>query len=97
MLSERIAGKGASVKFGSLDLRHVRGFADKSFGLGKEVFGTVTGNRRLEEEGEAQQARGTESLKALRKQAEAETHRARAEAEEERQQTAQRAKETTTG
>jgi uncharacterized protein YjbJ (UPF0337 family) len=80
------------MKIGTLDLKHLRGLSDKSFGLGKEVLGTVIGNSRLQDEGEAQQARGTENLKALRKQAEAEKHEAKADALEQKQRTAQRAK-----
>lgn len=81
------------MKVGSMRLEHLRGFADKAMGLGKELVGTAVGNRRMEEAGEAQQARGTESLKALRKQIEAERHEARAEAHEQRQKTAERAKQ----
>jgi uncharacterized protein YjbJ (UPF0337 family) len=81
------------MKVGNIKLEHMRGFADKGVGLGKELIGTVVGNRRLEEEGEAQQARATEHLKALRKEAEAQRHEAAAEAHEQRQRTAQRAKE----
>src|SRR5205085_2720265 len=60
-----------TMKVGTLELDHVRGFGDKVFGLTKEFIGTIAGSDRLQEEGEAQQARGTESLKALRKQAKA--------------------------
>ena len=80
------------MKIGTLDLKHVRGLSDKGLGFGKEVLGTVIGNERLQQEGEAQQARGTENLKALRKQAEAEKHEAKAEALEKKQKAAERAK-----
>lgn len=80
------------MKIGSVELDHVRGLTDKVFGLGKEAVGTVINNDRLVKEGEAQQAKGTESLKALRKQAEAESKEAKAESFEQRQRAAQRAK-----
>ena len=80
------------MRIGSLDLNNVRGLSDKGFGFGKEVIGSLIGNNRLQEEGEAQQARGTETLKALRKQAEAEKHAAKAETLEQKQKAAERAK-----
>lgn len=81
------------MQIGNVKVDHLRGFGDKIFGLNKEFFGTVTGNKRLQDEGEAQQARGTESLKALRKQAEAQAHEARANSIEQTQKTAQKSKE----
>ena len=80
------------MRIGTIDLNQVRGFNDKVFGLTKEFIGTVTGNERWQEEGEAQQARGSENLKALRKQAEAQKHEAKAEAYEKREKAAQQAK-----
>lgn len=81
------------MKIGTIDLNHLRGFSDKVFGLSKEFVGTVVGNEGWQEEGEAQQARGTENLKALRKQAEAQQKEAKADAFEQRQKAAQKAKE----
>ena len=80
------------MKLGNLELNHLRGLGDKFVGLGKEVTGTVIGNDSLQEAGEAQQARGTESLKALRKQAKAESKEAKAETFETQEKAAQRAK-----
>ena len=80
------------MRIGNLELDHVRGLGDKFVGLGKEITGTVIGNDRLQEAGEAQQARGTESLKALRKQAKAQAKEAKAETFEQEQKAAQRAK-----
>ena len=77
-----------------IDPEKLRGLGDKVFGLAKELTGAVWGNERLEQEGEAQQARGSEKLKALRKQVEAEAHEAKADALEQRQKAAQRMKES---
>jgi uncharacterized protein YjbJ (UPF0337 family) len=81
------------VRFGTIDVNKLRGVADKGLGLTKELMGTLVGNERLEREGEAQQERATEQLRALRKEVEAERHEAKAEAMEQRQKVAQRAKE----
>jgi uncharacterized protein YjbJ (UPF0337 family) len=80
------------MQVGNVKVDHVRGFGDKVFGLGKEVVGTVINNDRLQKDGEAQQARGTEAIKALRKRAEAQAKEAKADAFEQRQQTAQRSR-----
>jgi aminoglycoside phosphotransferase family enzyme len=61
-------------------------------GLGKETLGTVLGNERLEEAGEAQQDRAKEQLKALRAEVRAQKAEAQADAQEGRQKAAQRAK-----
>jgi uncharacterized protein YjbJ (UPF0337 family) len=81
------------MRIGTIDASHLRGFAEKFFGLQKEVLGTMVGNERLREEGEAQQTRGTEALKALRDQLEAEGHEAKARTLEQKQRAAQRIKE----
>ena len=57
------------MRIATIKVDHVRGFADKLVGLNMEWVGTVINNDRLQEAGEAQQARGTRSLKALRRQA----------------------------
>jgi uncharacterized protein YjbJ (UPF0337 family) len=80
------------MRIGTIKVDHVRGFADKLVGLNKELIGAVINNDRLQEEGEAQQARGTESLKALRQEAKAEAKEAKARTHEARQRTSQRAK-----
>ena len=66
------------------------GVADKAFGLTKEFIGVLIGNDKLEEEGEAQQERATEELKALRKEIEAQRKEAVAEMHEQREKAAQR-------
>jgi hypothetical protein len=55
--------------------------------------GSVIDNDRLVTEGEKQQAKGTENLKALRQQAKAEAKEAKAETLEQKQRAAQRVKE----
>jgi hypothetical protein len=80
------------MRFGTINVKHVRGFTDKVFGLNKEFLGTVLNSERLRDEGEAQQARGTESLKALRQEAKAQAKETKASADESRQRAAQRAK-----
>jgi len=80
------------MRIGNLELDHLRGLGDKVVGLGKELAGTVIGNDGLQEAGEAQQARGTERLKALRKQARAQSKEAKADMFEQQQKAAQRAK-----
>ena len=75
-----------------IDPKDATGLYDKVVGLGKEVFGEVFDERRLIEAGEAQQAKGTEKLKAIREQAKADTHKAKAQTFEKREQAAQKAK-----
>ena len=80
------------MQIGTIDLNKLRGVGDKAFGLGKELLGVVTGNERLQDEGEAQQERATAQLKALREELKAQKKDAKADALEKRQQSAQRAK-----
>lgn len=80
------------MQVGRVDVNKLRGIGDKAFGLGKEVVGVLIGNDRLQKEGEAQQERAAEELKALRKEVEAERHEAEAKVHEQREKTAQRAK-----
>ena len=75
-----------------IDPKDATGLYDKFVGLGKEVVGEVFGKDRLIEAGEAQQAKGTEKLKAIREQAKADAHKAKAHAYEKREQSAQKAK-----
>ena len=81
------------MQIGSIDLNKLRGIGDKFVGLNKELFGTLIGNDKLQQEGEAQQERAAETLKALRKESEAAAKEAKAEALEQRQKAAQRAKQ----
>ena len=76
-----------------IDPKNVMGLADKVVGLGKEIVGTVTGQDRLSKAGQVQQDKGTERIKAIRAQAEAEGHQAKAKAAGHAQQRAQRTKE----
>jgi uncharacterized protein YjbJ (UPF0337 family) len=75
-----------------IDPKDATGLIDKVVGLGKEVVGEVFDKQRLIEAGEAQQAKGTEKLKAIREQAKADGHKAKAQAFEKREQAAQKAK-----
>jgi uncharacterized protein YjbJ (UPF0337 family) len=80
------------VQLGSVDVNKLRSIGDKAIGLSKEVAGTLTGNERLQEAGEAQQEKATETLRALRAEAKATAKDAKAEVLEERQKAAARAK-----
>jgi len=75
-----------------VDPKDVSGLADKVVGLGKEIVGEVLDQSSLIQAGEAQQAKGTERLKALREQAKADAHDAKAQALDAKQRSAQRAK-----
>jgi len=75
-----------------IDPKDATGLFDKVVGLGKEVFGEVFDEQRLIEAGEAQQAKGTEKLKAIREQAKADGHKAKAQAYDQRERAAQNAK-----
>jgi uncharacterized protein YjbJ (UPF0337 family) len=75
-----------------IDPKDATGLFDKVVGLGKEVVGEVFDEKRLIEAGEAQQAKGTEKLKAIREQAKADGHRAKAQSFEQRERAAQKAK-----
>ncbi len=80
------------MKLGSIDLNKLRGIGDKAAGLTKEFIGTLSGNERLQEAGEAQQERATEELRALRAEVNAEQKDAKAEVLEQRQKAAANAK-----
>lgn len=77
-----------------IDPENVRGFADKFFGLGKELVGSVIDNDNLRKEGEAQQKKGSERLRALQDQVKAEAKEAKAETLERQQRAAQKMKES---
>jgi len=81
------------VNVGKIDMTQLRGVSDKAAGLVKELIGTLVGNESLQRQGEAQQDRASEELKALRKQAEAEAKTEKADTLEQSQKVAQRAKE----
>jgi uncharacterized protein YjbJ (UPF0337 family) len=82
-----------AVRIGTMDLNKLRGLGDKFLGLAKETVGAIVNNERLQDEGEAQQTRATEQLRALRKEAEADAKDAKANLLEREQRAAQRAKE----
>jgi hypothetical protein len=77
-----------------IDPENIRGFADKYLGLGKELIGTLVGNDAWEKEGEIQQKKGGERLKALRQEVRAQAHEAKADVLERQQRTAQKIKES---
>jgi uncharacterized protein YjbJ (UPF0337 family) len=79
------------MQIGSIDINKLRGLGDKFLGFNKELIGTVVGSERLEREGEAQQERAAEQLRALRKELEAERKEAKAEVFEQREKAAQKA------
>jgi len=81
------------VNVGNIDLTQLRGVTDKGVGLAKELVGTLIGSSSLQREGEAQQDRASEEMKALRKQAEAQAKEQKADTLEQSQKAAQRAKE----
>ncbi len=80
------------MQFGSIDVNKLRSIGDKAVGLTKEAIGAVTGNDALQDAGEAQQAKATERLKALRAEVKAEAKDAKADALEQRQKAAEAAK-----
>jgi uncharacterized protein YjbJ (UPF0337 family) len=75
-----------------IDPKDATGLIDKVVGLGKEVVGEVFDEQRLIDAGEAQQAKGTEKLKAIREQAKADMHKAKAQTLDARERAAQKAK-----
>jgi uncharacterized protein YjbJ (UPF0337 family) len=80
------------VQIGTIDLNKLRGLSDKALGLLKEAAGELTGNDRLQDEGEAQQERASAELKALRAELRAQKEDTKAEALDARERAAQRAK-----
>jgi uncharacterized protein YjbJ (UPF0337 family) len=81
------------MQIGQVDLNKLRGLGDKAIGFAKEVVGTLVNNDRLVDEGDAQQERAAEELRALRKELEAQRSEAKADVLEQKQKTAQRAKQ----
>jgi uncharacterized protein YjbJ (UPF0337 family) len=80
------------MQVGRVDINKLRGVADKAVGLAKELIGVLIGNESWQKEGEAQQERASEELKALRKELDAQRKEAVAEVQEQRQKAAQHAK-----
>ena len=80
------------MQIGRIDANKLRGVTDKVFGVSKELVGVLVGNERLQDEGQAQQDRASEELKALRHEARAEKEEAKAAALDKRERAAQRAK-----
>lgn len=81
------------MQVGQVDLNKLRGLGDKAIGFAKEIVGTVVNNDRLVEEGDAQQERAAEELRAIRKEIEAQRKEVKADALEQKQKAAQRAKQ----
>lgn len=75
-----------------IDPKDATGILDKVVGLGKEITGELFDSQKWVEAGEAQQAKGTEKLKAIREQAKADAHKSKAKAYETREKAAQEAK-----
>lgn len=76
-----------------IDPKNALGLVDKVVGLGKEIVGSVTGRDRLAQAGQTQQDKGTERIKAVRSQVEADAHEAKAAAAGRAQKSAQNRKE----
>jgi uncharacterized protein YjbJ (UPF0337 family) len=91
-ISHRQSQKEFVMRIPRVDPKDAAGLTDKVIGLGKEIVGEVLDQNSLIEAGEAQQAKGTEKLKALRQQAKADAHRAKANSLDAKERTAQQAK-----
>ena len=81
------------MQIGTVDLNKLRGLADKTAGLGKELVGTLAGNDRMQRAGEAQQERATEQIRALRAEVKAQAKDAKATAFEQKERAAQAGKD----
>jgi uncharacterized protein YjbJ (UPF0337 family) len=68
----------------------VDGVIEDAKGRVKEVAGRVSGNDRLEEEGQAQQDKAANQREVAKHEAEADAARGKAKADEAREQAAQR-------
>lgn len=77
-----------------IDPKNAAGLVDKIVGLGKEIVGTVASNERLTKAGQIQQEKGTERLKAIQAELDAQAHKAKAKSAETSQKSAQKSKET---
>ena len=76
-----------------IDPKNALGLVDKIVGLGKEIVGTLTGSNRLAKAGQVQQDKGTERIKAVTAEVQAQQHKARAKSAEQAEKGAQRVKE----
>ena len=74
--------------------KNVTGLLDKVVGLTYEVVGTVTGQDSWREKGQLQQERGTERLKAVQAEVEAQRHEAEATSAKQGQKSAKKTKES---
>lgn len=90
--SSAASGYNSCMQMGTIDLQKLRGVGEKAFGLTKEFMGVITNNERLQQEGDAQQDRASEKLRALRKEAEAQVKEAKAVALDRKERAAQQAK-----
>ncbi len=77
-----------------IDPKNALGLVDKVVGLGKEIFGSLTNQDRLTKAGQVQQEKGTERIKAIKSQLDAQAHQAKASAAGQTQKSAQKSKET---
>ena len=80
------------MRLGTIDTNKLRGITDKGLGLGKEFVGVISGNERLQREGQVQQERAAAELDALRHELNAQKHEAKAGGHEAQQRAAQEAK-----
>lgn len=76
-----------------IDPKNALGLLDKVVGLGKEIVGNITGRDRLAKAGQVQQDKGTERLKAVQAELNADKHETKAAAAERAQKSAQKTKE----
>lgn len=68
----------------NIDPKNATALIDKVVGLNREIVGHVLQKKSWIEAGEAQQAKGTEKLRALREQAKADVHASKARGHEEK-------------
>lgn len=66
------------MQIATTDVRKLSGILDKFVGLSKEAVGVLINNESLQREGDAQQTKASEKLKALRDTAIADAQRAKA-------------------
>jgi uncharacterized protein YjbJ (UPF0337 family) len=81
------------VQIARIDPKNLLGLVDKIVGLGKEIVGSLTKQDRLTKAGQVQQDKGTERIKAVQAQLEADAHETRAAAAGRAQKSAQNTKE----
>jgi uncharacterized protein YjbJ (UPF0337 family) len=76
-----------------IDPTNLLGLADKTIGLGKEILGSLTNQDRLRKAGQVQQDKGTERIKAVKAQLDADAHKTKAAAAGRAQTSARNTKE----